>query len=152
MSYSIKNRDDVGGGVTISSINNSVLNATGITLPYLCPVSISNAGNSQKANPNSEFLSFSFVGLVSDLAGTPNASNGQVTVFGRIKNITTSFGLGDPVYLGKTPGTLTNIKPAEGVNGFVAGDFIVLVGVIMKNESNSSQKDIFVFKTMAGQI
>lgn len=81
----------------------------------------------------------------------PNAATGSVVDNGRLEDVTTSFAIGDALYWGKT-GVLTNIKPEEGVGGFVAGDFVIFVGVVVLNEFNGSLKDIKLMISVIGQI
>ena len=54
-------------------------------------------------------------------------------------------------YIDKT-GNLTNIKPSEGVNGFIALDWIVKVGIVVKNNTNPVLKDIKIRLENRGQI
>lgn len=78
-------------------------------------------------------------------------ANGSVITAGRIENVTTSAAFGDPIYLSKT-GELTNTKPDIGVAGFVAGDFVVRLATVARNETNALQKDLVLEITLVGQL
>lgn len=81
-----------------------------------------------------------------------DTQTGEIVTSSLIENITTSAAIGDVLYLAKTPGSLTNTKPSEGVGGFVSGDWIVRVGVVVKNESNPLLKDLLVNVQVVGSI
>lgn len=80
-----------------------------------------------------------------------NGSSGAFITTGKVTNITTSASFGDVVYVSKT-GILTNTKPSIGAGGFIAGDFVVSVGVIAKNADNPSSKDLVVIIDVVGQL
>lgn len=91
----------------------------------------------------------SIAGIVkSDVA--PSAI-GEVVGSGTVYDITTSFAVGDAVYISKT-GALTNIKPSIGVAGFTAGDFVVRIGVIARNTDNVLLKDLLISMQIMGQL
>ncbi|MCX9024607.1 MAG: hypothetical protein OIN85_00760 [Candidatus Methanoperedens sp.] len=81
----------------------------------------------------------------------PSAASGGVIDAGRVEDITTSFALRDVLYVDKS-GSLTNIKPDIGVNGFVHGDYVVLVGVVVLNEFNGLKKDLKLMLSVIGQL
>ena len=80
-----------------------------------------------------------------------DGSFGQVYSHGKFENITTTFDFGDYVYV-SISGDLTNVLPSEGVDGFVSGDFIIRVGVIVRNKTTPSQKDLVINIGIVGQI
>ena len=83
---------------------------------------------------------------------TLNNTVGNVTRFGKIENVNAlGFNFRDTVWVSKT-GTLTNIPPSIGVNGFQVGDFVIRVGQISKNQTNPTNKDLLVFVSLIGQL
>jgi len=123
-------------------------NNTGSTIPKGTPVKVTSVGVA--------LVNVSLEADVDAIAGVTradisNLSQGDVAAAGLIENITTSFSTGDAVYISKT-GILTNIKPSIGVNSFVAGDFVVRVGVIATNTGNILQKDLLVSIQLMGQL
>lgn len=125
------------------------VNGTISTFAVGTPLSIGTNGLSVPTDVTSEASVQAFVGLCS--VRTPSATNGQVVSSGRLELISTSFNLGDAVYVGLN-GTLINVKPDIGVAGFAAGDFVIFVGVVVANEFNSSLRDIQVFIGVVGQL
>lgn len=131
-------------GIELSYTNNS-----GSTINKGTPVKVKTTGGVDFINVSVEADAFGVAGVAST-----NATNGTslgVVKDGRIENITTSFAVGDTVYIAKT-GFLTNIKPSVGVDSFVAGDFVVRIGVIAKNEVNQALKDLILDVTLVGQL
>lgn len=127
----------------------SVRNESGATISYLQPVSIDSNGTLKSVDVSSESDSIKSVGLA--MANIPNMSDGDILISGRFENISTSINFGDYVYISKSGG-LTESLPTEGVNGFVAGDYVVRVGVIARNATNPSQKDLLVSIMLVGQL
>lgn len=84
-------------------------------------------------------------------ATIPNLSSGPVSLAGKVPNVSVSFAHGDYLYVSKTGG-LTNIGPEIGVDGFVAGDTVIRVGVICRNTANPLQKDILVKIQVVGKL
>lgn len=125
-------------------------NGYGSTLTKATPVSTNTSGLIVPLDPSNEALVLAIVGLCS--VDIPNAAIGEVFDNGRLENITTSFAIGDPVWAGKTPGTLTNVKPSIGVGSFLEGDFVIFLGAIVENEFNPSQKDIKLMISLVGQL
>jgi len=149
MSYSPLFRG-ANGKTSARSTETGYQNGTGSTLTKATPVATNASGQLVKADVSTEALSLAFVGLCG--LDIPSAATGMISNAGRLENITTSFAVGDPVWLGKTAGTLTNINPNEGIGGFVEGDFVIFVGVIVKNEFNGSLKDIQLMLQVVGQL
>lgn len=149
MSYSPLFRG-ANGKTSARSAETGYQNAVGSNLTKGTPVSTNSSGQLVKVNVSTESLVQALVGLCS--ADIPSAANGMVSNAGRLENISTSFSVGDPIWLGKTAGTLTNVKPDIGAGGFVSGDFVVFIGVITKNEFNASLKDIQLMIQVVGQL
>lgn len=124
-------------------------NGTGSTLAQGTPVATDATGQLINVDPANESTVLSIVGLAA--ADIPSAASGEVVDAGRLEKITTSFAIGDAIYVGKT-GNLINTKPSLGSYGFVSGDFVIFVGVIVKNEFDVSAKDIKLMLSVIGQL
>jgi len=136
--------------VASRQLQTGYVNGTGSTIAICVPVSTNTSGQIVLTDVSNEALSLGFVGLTN--IAIPSAANGGVINGGRLQNVTTGFAVGDAIYVGSTPGTLTNVKPNAGSNGFVALDFVIFVGVLVKNEFNPSQTDIQLFTQIVGQL
>lgn len=110
---------------------------------------INNLGDPDFVDPSIEDQILAIAGIAQD--SIPNGEQGIFVTSGRIKNLTTSLDFGDPVFLSKTGG-LTNIRPSEGVGGFVAGDWILMIGVIARSEENPTFKDMIIHLDIQGQL
>lgn len=130
---------------TITSYQNGTVG----TLTQATPVSVNSSGQLVNVDPSNEASVQSLVGLM--VADTPSSANGQVIDNGRLENIVTSFSIRDVLYVNKL-GNLTNVKPDIGIGGFMVGDFVVLVGVVVKNEFNALQKDIKLMLSVIGEL
>ena len=148
MSYSpnFVNNNPVQSSRKIAS---NYTNGSGGTLIKGSPVGTLTSGLVTTIDVSSQTSVDAFVGLYNQ--DTPSAASGLVLDSGRLENLTTSFSIGDPVYVSKT-GTLTNIIPVSGSNGFVAGDFVVFLGVIVVNEFNALQKDLKILIEKPGRL
>lgn len=135
--------DNIARSIKVELINN-----TGNPLTSLTPVVVDTSGEAGTIDVSSENLSTSIIGLVENTI--TNGNYGNVITNGCIKNISTTATFG-VVYISKT-GTLTNTKPSIGVEGFVAGDFVIGIGVISKNVTNPLQKDIIINVQVVGQL
>lgn len=124
-------------------------NATGGTIIKATPVRITSSGTLALINPSAETEIDGLAGLVKNNVTDGNAVD--VISAGTIENITTLANVGDTVYMSKAGG-LTNTKPSIGVGGFVAGDWIIRLGVIAKNQTNPLLKDIVVNIQFVGQL
>lgn len=124
-------------------------NGSGAPLPKAIPVRKTPTGLVDYINVSNEAHVLALVGVTGAII--PNAAIGQIITAGRVENITTTAAFGDPIYISKTGG-LTNVKPDIGIGGFVAGDFVVRIGTISKNESNPLQKDLVLELMLVGQL
>lgn len=116
------------------------------------PVSVDTSSNIAPTDVSDETSVMRFLGITGE--AIPSAASGQVFSNGRASSLAsqlTGFAYGDPVYIGKS-GTLTNIKPDVGVNSFVTGDWVVFLGVVVKNEFDPSEKDIQLLIEVIGQL
>ena len=132
-----------------SAIRSLLVNNSGTTIPALTPVRLNSTGQLETVDVTSDSSVLSIVGLT-ELA-IADWSEGYVITQGKLANITTGFNFGDYIYVSKT-GTLTSSYPIVGAGGFNAGDFVIRVGVIAKNDTNPLQKDIFITMQIIGQL
>lgn len=123
-------------------------NNTGSPVAKASPVRLSNTGM-MYINVSLEAEANAIAGLTK--ADVSNATSGEVISSGLLENIMTSASVGDIMYVSKT-GDLTNIKPSIGVNGFVAGDWVIRVGAIAKNHDAPLQLDILVNIQIVGEL
>lgn len=137
----------------------NVLKSSGIQLNYTnnsgspiskgTPVCQKSSGLIDFINVSVESDVFSFIGVAgSDIS---NLLKGPVSTNGRVEDVTVTGSFGDPLYVSKTGG-LTTTKPEIGVDGFVASDFVLRVGVIAKNETNPILKDVILDIQLVGQL
>lgn len=149
MSYSPNFR-----GEQVTSVGNAevtgdtILNVTGGVLQQLTPVRINNLGVVTTIDVSSETAA-AVSGVMAETVN--NGASGIKAMTGIIKNIATSFSHGDVVYISKT-GDLTNVKPSIGIDSFIAGDYVIRIGVIGKNESNPSNLDLHLGINIVGQL
>lgn len=132
-----------------SGIKFEIYNNSGSTIAALQPVASDSNGKIIAIDPSTELTAVKIIGVAGQ--SIADGAYGLVYSHGKFENITTSFGFGDYVYVAKD-GTLTNIEPSEGVDGFVAGDFILRVGVIVRNRTTPSQKDLVINISIVGQV
>lgn len=148
MSYSPNFRGSQGKGSS-RSLSTNFQNASGGTLAQSTPASVNSSGQLVGVDVSSDTSVGAIVGLCG--ADIPNAATGPVVDSGRLENVVLGFSVGDAIYISKA-GFLTNVKPSLGVGGFITGDFIIFVGVVVKNEFNALQKDIQLMIENIGQI
>lgn len=132
-----------------SNLTAQLINDTGSNIPILTPVSVDSDGRLITIDVSGDDSVISIAGVTAE--EILDGSSGSVALNGRIVNITTSFLHGDYLYVSKTGG-LTNEVPTSGVNGFVDGDAVIRVGVIVRNASAPSQKDLLVKMQLVGKL
>lgn len=125
------------------------VNANTSTLNKGTPVRVIPSGEIDKVDPSIESHIDSIVGVVKQ--DVPSGNQGDIVTSGTIEDVTTSASIGQLVYLSKTGG-LTSTKPNIGVNGFLPGDWVIKIGVIAKNNTNPTQKDLVVDIQVIGQL
>jgi hypothetical protein len=141
----IQEAAQIGSSAQIIELTNN----SGSPIANLQPVSVDASGNIKGTDVSIEDDAIKFLGLASQ--NIPNGSSGNVVISGRITNISTTLGFGSYVYVSKSGG-LTDIFPTEGVNGFVAGDYVIRVGVIARNQDNPLNKDIIIYPALIEQL
>lgn len=157
----VRNRDDfnidaklaeleaAGGGGSGSEISSVMPNNSGATILKAAPVRSSAGEATNSIDLSIESHATSIVGVAS--GDIIDGASGGVVTSGRVTDITTTAGLDDLLWVSKS-GTLTNTPPEIGVGGFVAGDFVVMIGVVVKNETDAGKKDLIVHRQIVGQL
>lgn len=135
--------------LTASGVSDERTNNTGVSISKGTPVKINNAGELDFINVTVEADSLAIAGVVAGTIG--NGAQGTFLNSGKIEDLTTLANFGDTLYVSKA-GALTNIKPSIGVDGFIAGDFVISIGVVAKNESNPTLKDLILNIDVVGQL
>ena len=139
------------GGVpsgTSRSVSRASINNTGLTINKATPVRLTPSGLAL-INVSDEVSANAIAGIMK--ANIANGDSGDVFNSGVLEDISTSASVGDIMYVSKS-GDLTNIKPSDGVNGFVSGDWVIRVGVIAENNDNPSLKDILINIQIIGAL
>jgi len=151
-SYDIKFKeleDAIAAGGSGSVTESAVTNNSGGTLLALTPVRSDSVKGMDSVDVAIEAEIKAILGVLK--ADTNNGVQGTIVNNGRIENITTGIAVDTSVYLSKSGG-ITSTPPDIGVGGFLAGDFVILLGVITTNESNPSNKDFVVNIQLIGQL
>lgn len=151
MSYSANSRGTLfkGGSRQTST---GYQNGTMSTMTAATLVSSNSVGNAVLLDVSSESLVESFIGLTAD--SIISGASGQIVSDGRLENIPLGLGfsIGDTLWAGVIPGSLTNVKPDLDAPGWTIGMFVVFIGVVVKNEFNGAQQDIQLSRTIIGQL
>lgn len=135
--------------LTASGLSDIRTNNSGVSINKGVPVRINAAGELDFINVSVEAQALSVAGIAGQTI--PNSTSGTFLSSGKVEDITTTANFGDTMYISKT-GELTNTKPSVGIDGFIAGDFVVSVGVIAKNEGNPLLKDLIINIDVQGQL
>ena len=140
-----------GTGSSVST-QTGYQNGTGSATVIGTPVAQGAGANFVLLDVTQEDVAEAFLGL--SATAIPASTTGQIASDGRVQNIDAGFGfaVGDAVYAGLTPGSLTNIKPDLGASGWAAGMFVIFIGVVVQNQFNPSNQDIQIFKQIVGQL
>lgn len=138
------------GNVAAKANEINFLNLSGSPIAKLTPVRIDVAGGINTINVSNEAEALAIVGLVRP-SSIADSSSGQVVTGGILEDVTTTALFGDILYVSKTGG-VTTTKPSIGSGGFVAGDFVIRLGVIAKDVTNPAQKNLIVNITIVGQL
>ena len=129
--------------ISVGCTKMSMRNATGLTLLRGAAIGVdSSGGNMAAVNVRVEASALSVLGILN--VNTDDLHNGPVIISGIMRD-TGNLGIGtlafgDTLYVAP-PGeatTLTNIRPNAGIGGFLAGDFVVKVGTIVKDPDSAS--------------
>lgn len=125
-------------------------NVSGSTIAGTAPVSADASSQITLVDVSNEASVLNMVGYT--VGAIANNAFGQVASAGRVENIATSYAVGTPVWIGTTPGTLTNIKPDLSQAGWTVGMFVIFAGLIVKNEVSPAQKDLSIATQIIGQL
>ena len=126
-----------------------IQNSSGSSISAFQPVASDGSGKAKSIDVSIEAEAMKIIGVSAETIA--DGSYGYVYSQGKLENLTTSLTFGDYVYVSKT-GSLTSTRPSEGVGGFVSGDFVVRVGLIVQNQAIPSQKDLLINIEIVGQI
>lgn len=148
MSYN-PNFSGVSSAPSSDTVRTNESNNTLSTLLKLTPVRIDSSGFMAPIDVANEIQALAIAGILGD--DVPSSSSGAIINSGRLIDITTSASLGDVLYVSKTGG-VTNTKPAIGIEGFVADDFVIRLGIVAKNQTNPLNKDLLVNISIVGQL
>lgn len=125
-------------------------NGTGSTMPIATPVAVNGSSQLILVDVSSEASVLAMVGYTA--IAIPSAAIGSVASNGRLENVTTGFAVGSPLWVGNTPGSLTNVQPDLTVSGWATGDFVIFVGIVVQNEFNPANQDIQLSTQIIGQL
>ena len=135
---------------TASAVVTDYTNASAITaIPQAQAVSVNSSGLLTPLDVSSQSSWNNFVGYA--YIRIPTSTLGQVIANGRLQNITTALPVGTPLWVGKDSNP-TDTPPSIGVNGFVSGDMVIFLGVLVQNEANPSEIDISLFTQFIGTL
>jgi hypothetical protein len=149
MTYNPRLRGSILDAAAVRSAIPSRPNGSGGSLNKGQPVRLDSSGQLLKIDPGVEAEARACLGLVAQSI-SPSGSS-EVITQGRLVDVTVSGSVGEVLYISKT-GELSNVQPSIGVGGFVAGDFVVSVGVIASNLTNPLLKDVMVDVKVVGQL
>lgn len=147
MSYSPNFRGNESSAPALG-IQSDFTNGSGLTMPIYTPVCSNSSGDVVMVDVSDESKALSVIGITA--SQILNGDTGSIVTEGRIKNVALSLAFGS-LYISKV-GTITDVKPSIGVGGFISGDFIVRVGVLVKNKDNPLNKDIVLNIMPVGQL
>lgn len=122
-------------------------NNTGTTIPKTMPVKITATGI-ETIDPAVETDIDAFAGLTGN--STNNGDVAEVVTSGIITNSGLTYSAGTVIYVSKSGG-ITDTKPAIGVGGFVAGDFVIRLGIVVENV-NPLLRDVILNIQLIGQL
>jgi hypothetical protein len=124
-------------------------NTSGVTIPALYPVSATSNNNIAATNPSTASSAEKVIGIAK--TAIANSATGEIFSSGVLSGISTGFPDGSVLYVAKTGG-LTNVAPDIGVGGFVVGDYVIKIGVVMENASNPALQDLIINMSEIGQL
>ena len=149
MTYNPRLRGSTLDIATVRSVIPSRPNGSGGSLNKGQPVRLDSSGQLLTVDPSVESQARACLGLVTTSI-SPSGSS-EVIIQGRLVDVTVPGSIGEVLYVSKS-GTPTNVQPSIGVGGFVAGDFVVSIGVIASNLTNPLLTDVMVDVRVVGQL
>lgn len=132
-----------------SNVEYQLENTEGSPISDLTPVCTSATGGFKLVDVSSETDALNIVGITKE--PILNATVGAVVGFGRMLDVSLPFPLNSSLWVAKD-GTITDLVPNTDENGFVAGDFVIRVGKIVKNQTDPLKKDIIINMQLIGQL
>lgn len=132
-----------------SKLVSDMANASGTSIAALQPVTVDSSGLVKAIDVSVDSDAIKALGLAVDII--PNGSSGSVITHGRLLNVSTSYSQGDYLYVGKD-GLLTNLLPEEGLYGFVGGDYVIRIGMVVKNNATPANKDVIINLQIIGKL
>ena len=148
MTYSPKFRGSILN-VPGRQLTTTYVNGSGLLLAQCTPVCTNTLGQAIPIDVSDETKVGRLIGLLTD--DLPMSASGGVTDAGRLEDVSLGFNVGDVLYVSKA-GFLTSTKPSDGVDGFTTGDFVIFVGVVVKNEFDPLLKDLKLMLSVIGQL
>jgi len=158
----VRNRDDfnidakiaeleaaIASGSIAATVQETLTNTSGATVLAYHGVSTQFTGTMELIDLTTEASALGFRGIAA--AQITNGLSGDVVSSGRIENVTTGFAFGDSLFLARD-GSLTNVAPEIGSNGWVAGDFVIYIGSVVQNQTNGANKDFFILPSPPVQL
>jgi hypothetical protein len=136
------------GSTSSKLLSDTFTNLTGSTIDSFTVVQ-SSSGTISPININAEATAKSAFGIVTQQI--LDTASGSVALTGRLENIVTSFNVDDELFVSPS-GLLTNVVPFDGNGSFTSGMWSVRVGVLVKNQSNPTLKDLILGIRTIGQI
>jgi hypothetical protein len=129
----------------------ALTNNSGSTIPAFKPVRVDAGGDITDIDVSVEVQAKGVVGVTT--ASIADTASGEIVTSGRIENITGSFTFGDILYIDKN-GDLSNVVPDIGAGSpaFIAGDFVVKIGVVTKNQTTPANMDLILQIQVLGQL
>jgi hypothetical protein len=124
-------------------------NNSGAAIAYLQPVTVDAGGDIKAIDVSDVGDAVKVVGVATE--SIADGAQGSIATSGVVEDIPGPLDFGDFVYVSKTGG-LTADLPTDGVDGFVSGDFVIRVGVVVKNASDPAQKDLLIAVALEGQL
>jgi hypothetical protein len=150
MSYNPNFTGSVGNGSSRQTQTTFTNGSGGIVAP-ITAISTNSSGQFVLTDVTDETTVETWIGLTAETIA--NLAAGLVISDGRLPNVNSlGFSTGDAVWVGATPGQLTNVKPDLTASGWSEGDFVLFVGVIVQNEINPSQQDIQLLRQLIGEL
>lgn len=138
----------VGGSGTSLGNQSTIENHSGGNLVKGTPISIDTNGYATPIDVSTEASAFGACAVVT--SGISDGASGNIVTAGVLANLT-GFAFGAVLYVSKT-GDLTATKPQIGVAGFLAGDFVIRVGVVQRDVTTPAQKNLIVNVQVVGQL
>jgi len=139
-----------GSSATQGAIVSAYQNTSGSTIAAFLPVQINSATGSL-ALVDVSVLDSSQDTFGVTQAAIANGAYGNVVMEGRLENITGGFLAGSVLWVAKN-GSLTATAPNAGINGFVSGDLVIKVGVVVPNVGNALLVDLVVEMDIIGAL